>query len=400
MKRRLAALALLAAAFACGAQARGRESEERRFGILVALSAPEGIDAAKYSDALAAVVSRSGLVGRIELASAPDDLVQEAGMRGLDAALGARIEVSEAGIRLSWRVLGAASGESLAEGSSDSPRPDARALSDRFWRDLVSSLDAALESSDKLDSARLAVSGPPGAVIAGIAEEPIVMPAEGEAVVSVRAPGTYAWHASAPGYDSARGVVEVLSQKTNVLAVAMARQRRWTVDAGIYNGAFVDAWASYRLRDDSLFVRAGLRQYALGFSLARAEVGYDPKLILSLPLLQPGVGGGLILGEPGRALRPYAGVLATTRIAFPKGAGIFIDPVAPLCLEAFGGLEWKPLPRWGFFAELYADFYPFADDVLLAASVKKAGGPSPMYAFGDGWAFSMPDFRFGARFYI
>jgi len=395
MRRMILASALALAVAACSAQ------EQPRLRLLVGLDlSAAGVDVGAYADALAASISRSSLVGEVLRASGDGDIAMEAGRLGCDVALAASLAEAGSGLRQSWRIVGAASGEEIGSGSADAERPDARSLSDFFWLDLVASFEAAIGTIDRLEAVRLVVGGPPGARVAGIGAETIVIPEESSIEVRVKAPATYSWRASAKGYDQSEGIVAVLGQGPAVLNISLARQRSWTLDAGLYNGAFVDSWVSYRFADDRFFVRAGFRQYILGFSLVDAEPGLDPSYFVSTPLIQLGLGGGALLGRPGQRVRTYAGALATTRVAFPAGAGVFIDPVAPLCVEPFGGLEWKPLARWGFFGELYADLYLLSDEILFAASIKDRDDPSPLYIFGDGWIFNLPNLRFGARLYL
>jgi hypothetical protein len=394
MRRPYLALSLLIAALACAAQ------DEGRFRVLLDLESTSALAAGECADSLSAAVSRSPLVGEVVRSSGDAPADEEAGRLGFDLALEARLLPSEAGVALRWRILSASSGDEVGGGSVDAPLPDARELLDSFWSDLVSSLEQVIGEVSRPGEVRLLVTGPPGALVRGLGAGPVELGPDGSAELRVAAPATYAWSASARGRDRAKGVTAVLGQEPSRLDIAMPAHLRWTVEAGLFNGAFPDCWAAYRLSDDRLFLRAGLRQYLAGLSLLDASPGFDPSFLAATPLIQPGFGGGALLGVPGSAVRGYAGAQATLRIAFPKGAGVFIDPVAPLCVEAFGGLEWKPLRRWGFFAEAYAGLYLFADTGLFAASAKRGRGASPLRIYGSGWVFSAPDLRFGARLYL
>jgi hypothetical protein len=394
MRRPSLAVSLLIAALACAAQ------DEGRFRVLVDLESTAALDSGECADSLSAAISRSALVGEVGRSSGKAPAAEEAGRLGFDLALEARLLPSDAGVALRWQILSASSGDEVGGGSIDAPLPDARALLDSFWADLVSSLEGAIGKVSKPGEVRLLVTGPPGTLVRGFGDLPIELGPDGSAELRVKAPATYRWSAAARGRDRAIGVLAVLGQEPARLDIELPAQFRWTIEAGLFDGAFPDFWASYRLLDDRLFVRAGLRQYLAGLSLLDGGPGFDPPLLASTPLLQPGIGGGLLLGAPGHPVRGYAGAQATLRLAFPKGAGLFIDPVAPLCVEAFGGLEWQPQRRWGCFAEAYAGLFLFADPWLFAASAEGGPGSSPLRAYGRGWVFSAPDLRFGARLYL
>jgi hypothetical protein len=393
MRKPALASILLIAAIACAAQ------EGPKFRVLVALESLSPLDAEGCAQALAAAISRYPLVGEVRLAAEAPEVAQEAGRLGFDLALYACLQSSIKGVLLWWRIYSPISGDEVAFGSVDSALPSARDLLDSFWRDLAASLESAIAEVGK-SGVLLIVKGPPGAAVRGLGPDPVILGPEGSAELTVAAPATYSWSAAAKGYDGAAGSLAALEGGTAGLDIDMRRQYRWNVDVGLFNGSFLDFWASYRLLDDRAFVRAGLRQYFVGLSLREAEPGDDPPLIVSFSLIQPGIGGGILFGKPGHPLRAYVGALATARLVMPESVCMFIDPVAPLCLEPFGGIEWRPLRRCGFFTELYAGFYPFADAPLFSSTVGESQGPAPGYVYGDGWILCFPNMRVGARFYL
>jgi hypothetical protein len=394
MRKSALASILLIAAIACAAQ------EGPKLRVLVVLESLSQLDAEDCAQALSAAISRSPLVGEVRLAAEAPEVAEEAGKLGFDLALYACVLQSASGVRLWWRVLSASSGDEIGYGAVDAAAPGARDLQDAFWTDLLASLEAAIGTVGPPRGVRLVVTGPPGAVVKGFGKDPVALSGEGAAELTVAAPATYAWSADAKGYDGAAGTAAILGQESASLDLAMTRQYPWTVEVGLCNGAFLDYWVSRRFRGDGFFLCAGLRQYMLGISLRDAGPGDALPYFVSFPLIQPGLGGGILFGKPGHPLRAYAGALATARLVMPEGVCMFIDPVAPLCLEPFGGIEWRPLRRCGFFAELYAGFYPFADGPLFSSTVGESQGPSPGYVYGDGWVLGFPFTRFGARFYL
>lgn len=392
---RVAGAIAIAAFFACSAAAAQEASR-----VLVALEAPgfgAGI-AEGYEASLASALSRSPSFGLVMRADGSDSPASEAGRLGYDLALSARVESLDSGIRVTWSISGATAGEELGSGTFDAERPGEKELAEYFWAELVAAAEKAAAAIGPLGSARLVVKGPPGAIVYGLGDGPLAIPPEGEIEIAAKAPATYAWRASAKGYYESSGVAAVFGSRAE-LTIGLSLQRPWNLEVGLFNGAFPDLWASRRFLDDRLFARVGFFQYLAGFALWNEKPDYDPAFLLSIPLIQPGLGAGWIFGKSGSAIRPYLGATATTRIAFPKGAGVFIDPVAPLCVQPYAGIEWKAIDRFGFFAEMGADFYPFADGFLLAASTDSSNGLVAI-KYGGGWGAHFPSLRFGTRFYL
>ncbi len=391
--RRFAAAFLLCACFAGAAPAQDRHR------LLVALETSGFADAETeaYAATLDAAMARSSRFGAVKRAGGAGGVVEEAGRGGFDLAAVVRLEkLSDTELRLDWEFLGPDGGEKVAEGGADLALPDQRDLVDFFWLDLVAAAEKASAVVKTQGRSMLALRGPPGAVVTGFGKEKLELPASGELEIGLRAPATYSWKASAPGHASASGVAAVFGERTELL-LELEKLRAWSVEIGLVNAAFPDLWFSWRFADDRLFLRAGFHQYLGGLALARASQFYEPAYFVSIRLLQPGFGAGWILGKPGGAVRPYLGATASARLAFPPLARLFLDPVAPLCVEPYLGLEWKALKRLGVFLELGANLYLFGDPVLMAASMAKNENNHPLYLYGDFGFFEFPAFRFGTR---
>ncbi len=372
-----------------------------RFRVVMSFSSSmPGINAFEYADALSTALSRSQFVDVVYLASVEEDPAQKAGRLGYDVALAVTLAPSKKNVKLAWSLLSVNTGTELGSGSVDTEIPDSRRLQSLFWMDVIASVESMLSTIDPPRAVRLFVAGPPGARVRGIGDEVIVIPEEGVVEIKVVSPATYRWSAEAPGYDGASGVFALLEQKPAFLAVVMQPQRRWTVDVGMYNASFLDSWCSYRLHEDQYFLRAGFRQYLVGLSLRDEKSEYKPALFISQPLVQLGLGGGQLFGKPGQSLRFYWGGLATVWLVFGADSSLFLDPITPLSIEPFGGLEWRPSQSFGFFGELYGSLFLFADTFMYAATVQTDDDPSSLNVYGNTWIFNFPSFRFGARFYL
>jgi hypothetical protein len=176
---------------------------------------------------------------------------------------------------------------------------------------------------------------------------------------------------------------------------------RWAIDSSLYSFAFPELRASYS-PSPSWLVRATITQFLFGLSFTDAAGGSYPSLVYSTGLVQAGFGAGwLPLGGKG-SLQPYLGLDAFLRLIFPDGGGMGVEPVAPLGIAPFVGLEWSRTRGVGVFLELGATLYPFAAPDYMRASAMAAGSSQLLFggSFSDssGWFGEFPDLRFGLRF--
>jgi hypothetical protein len=371
-------------------------SAQERCRVLVRLAA-EGRDTELWSESLEAALARSAFIGAVLRSSGIDSPREETARLGFDFAVDVRVSSYEAaterGVRVDWRIYAPSSGDPVDSGLIEGLEPDERSLPD-LWLDLVQAADrAAIEIGDG-GQGDLAILGPPGSVLSGLGDDELVIPPEGRIELRLPAPGTYRWRAETPGAMPESGVL-TLTDSGGRIELSIRRLLKWRIESALLNATFPDLWISLRLLNDRFYLRAGFYQYLAGLSLEDEYAGYDPPLWVSYPLLQPGIGMGELFGPADAPLRAYAGATATARIAFPSGTGIFIDPVAPLSIGPQLGIEWRPIERWSFFAEGFANLYLFGDGRLMAASRKSGSGP---FLFGATWYLEFPLMRFGARF--
>jgi hypothetical protein len=383
----LALLLATALASACAAQEGG-------FRVLLQAEGPSGEEEA-YAASLEAALFKVPGIAMVRVA---DSDIAEAGKLGYDLALLVRIEESLNGVRLSWVWTSAASGRAVGERNLEAPKPSRRELALSFWDELVASAPAALNAAGRVGSSLLTIHGRPGAEVVLSGALRLVLSPGGEALVSVKSPGTQAWKASLAGYERASGLVSAFGPEAK-LDIVLRSDRVLAYELGLNKGAFPDFWASRSFFGDRLFLRAGLYQYFLGFSLASEEPGYDPPFLLCYFLLQPGLGTGWKFGSSGDESRLYLGLTASARVALLESGACYIDPIAPLCASPFVGLEWKPFSDLGFFAELGLDLYPFADAYLLKSSIGSSSQTTAQIS-GEDWLIQFPSLRFGSRLHL
>ena len=386
---------MLGAALSLGAQ------EQRR--VCFSLSYPGSIEEG-WRSSLEGALAASGRIGLVLRIPEGEDALAFAALHGCDVAVTVDIrsggDITSPSVSVEWRIqrpLAAALAEAgeegiLQSGSFTAPLPDERRRATSFWLEVVSRVDTALAGLPPAGNADLSIEGPPGAVVSGLSKEPIVIPESGEASLRLRAPATYHWSASARERKTVSGVLNFLGPTS--LKLDLPGRDRFRLEAGMEKAAFPDFRFSWLPGPDWLFVRAGFWQYLGGLNLSEVSEGETPPVLVSYDLLVPSLGAGLLLGKPEGVLRAEAGAEVGLRM-MPAGKAGIVDRIAPLRVAVFCGVEWTLYRKSLLFLEIGADWYPFSDGVLMAAS-RGDDFRWPCF-FGDDYYVEMPSFRFGMR---
>jgi len=393
--RRRAIAALAAAVALCAAAPRLAADDE---GVRVMVRCT-GDGRAADPASLAAALARSPLLDAVIVVSndvAQDDegLAEAASRASCALAVEADSRSDESEAASAWKVLDPLTGGTLASGVVEGPEPGPRDLAEFWWLPVVDAAEAALP---RVARTLVRVTAAPGTVVSGLGDEPLTVPESGELALPLRVPGTYPWRAVSSGAYPESGYFGALEQGVS-LTVPRTPLRRWSLEVGLYMTQFPDLWASWRFMEDYLFLRAGLHQFLAGLYLVAEEYGEDtPPAILSMPLVQPGVGIGAYLLPPDAFVRPYAQLTAFARLLVAPWAPLVPEPVAPLAATAMLGAEWALTRRAAVFVELGACWYPFCEAFLLAsARGADDSGPSG-FVYGEDWLVELPILRLGAR---
>ncbi len=354
--------------------------------------------------AFAAALARAPSLDAILIAPVGSDIVELASRASCALAIDVTSESLASGdARSSWRILDPLTGEVLAKGVVEGPEPTERDLAEFWW---IAVADAAEAALPRVKKTLVRIEGHPGTVITGqagkdrggLSEVDLVIPDSGFLEIPLRVPGTYPWRATSAGAYPERGYFGALEQGVS-LGIPRRPIRPWSLEAGLYMGQFPDFWAIRSFSEDRWFVRVGLTQFLTGLYLVDEEYGAEtPPALLSLPLVQPGVGFGGYLLPRDAYVRPYWNLGAFVRFIFIKGISPRFDTVAPLGTSAALGGEWAISARTAVFLEFGGAFYPFCDGFLMAAS-RGDSDSGPMWTLrGDTWFLELPVMRLGARF--
>jgi hypothetical protein len=395
MPRLLAALLsilCLSSGFGLAAQ------EGRKVAVLFSsASLEEGPWRASIEGALATSI-RVGLVLRVPEAADP---IAFAYSRGCDLAISIEAESSDIGVKISWRI-DAPAFASTNDGSPpppvdafeyEAPLPDQRRLATSFWLDLRARVEAALGKLPVAGSAFLILHGEAGLMVEGLSKAAQVIPEGGELTLRLRSPATYLWTAHAPGKELKRGVLSLAGPTT--LEILLEARKRLSLDVGLNHGAFADFRLALFSKSDSLYARVALNPYFLGLSLRSADE-YDPApLLVSYNLLEPGLGGGILLGNELSKSRLSFGFDAFLRVRSMGNDGP-LDSIAPFRLAFYTGIEWSLIRGTELFFELGLDYYPGCIGYLMTAMGDSGGFQWASHA-GTDYYVEFPSFRFGLR---
>ena len=383
---------LLAAVFTIGA-------DEEGVRVMYQSSGSPGYP---WARSLAAALARSPRLDAIISVPQGSELVEASARFLCSLAIEVDNLVPDQGdARSSWRIIDPLTGLVLAEGVIEGLQPTERDLAEFWWIPLTT---AAEEALGRVARTLVRIEGQPGTTITGrtgkdrggLAEGVLVIPDTGFMEVPLRVPGTYPWRATTAGAYPESGYFGALEQGA-VLTIPYRPIRRWTIEAGMAMLQFPELWVHWSLRDDAFYLRAGFAQYLLGLYLVREEYELEsPPVILSLPMILPGIGAGAYLLPSDAFVRPYLTATAFARLMLMEEA-FGLDPVAPLGLTLAAGAEWRAFPRVAIFVDLGLAWYPFADGFLMAASRGTDDGGAMMFLDLDSSFLEFPMLRVGAR---
>jgi hypothetical protein len=403
MKIVLTALFASLLAFAVSAQGIITPAKDAAWTRIMVSFAGSGIrDEGLLRDSLEAALAASPLAATV-LRQGPDgeDPTASAAKFSCPISLSVLAVGAESLVRIEWHfVSSAAKSIELRGGSFEKAIPNARELASSFWIELVQDLGPAIAA---IPRGRIVVAAPPGARVDGFGDS-FVVPAEGEAELTMALPAFIKWKASSFSYFDADGTTLIEAPLSRV-ELPMRKLPAWTVELSLYGFSFPEARASL-LFGKRLFARATLTQFLAGLNLQTYDLPPpEPSILSSFSLLHVGVGFGTFFGDPDKNLRFYAAIDGFFRFAMPGYRSFFIDPVAPIGISPLVGAEWGRDTRTKLYFELGGIFYPNVLVDLMLASRASNGGTLVFYGAGSspgrtGWFAEFPLPRLGLRVYL
>ena len=369
MRRRLAAALLLLAAMLAPAQ----EPAPARRVLLYMVALPgsqigdedllvlyESLVARLLAEAPSIVPVEAPAVGRAP--ASPAERSREAWREGADAWLW--IGVGEGARTLRVQSLDAAAGGEVrdeaieaAPGSGPQAAWDGvvAAAGPRFAA-LPATRQAAAQPAQVL-TAEVRIRAVAGTRISGLVDGEIVVGSEGEATVSLVAPGAYRIVATHPEY---LPVTRSFYLKEQPLLIECAQKRvgRWAFEVALTRLSYPSFEAQWFAVPDRLFVAVGVTSFAAGVPLWADEDN------TRVPLTQVGVSVNLYLGRPQAALRPYAAAEAFARLLGDTGEGwpgVELDPVSKAGFGLALGLELAKHPLVRPYVEANPQAYLLTD---------------------------------------
>lgn len=388
----------LCAIVLCAFSLAGLCAEGQR-GLLVCFEPDRESSLAQLESALVSYLVSRDAFDFVLQGNDPAAPAEEAARKGCAGAVLVKARSQDAEVVVHWSLskpsMTPGEGGNLVEEGSFSAIPPVSVLSmGVFWIPLADRVELLFKDFPDPSLARLTVEGTPGAHVTGLGPESVVIPRRGSLEITLNAPADYHWKAKAKGMEPVSGLLSLLVGEAS-LTVNLRPVRRWAFDFSLRDAAFPEFQASYLLPGDTFFVRADLSQYYLGLHLADESNGGTASLFSSFGLLEPGIGGGVVFGNKGKAFRPNLGVLISLRLSTGELVGFRVDDLAPVVAQPFVGLEWRQSPLVYFFFEMGPSIYLFTDGYLLSSTSDSGGMLRKPF---DTALIEFPRFRIGLRF--
>jgi hypothetical protein len=234
-----------------------------------------------------------------------------------------------------------------------------------------------------------------GTSISGLAEEPVIVDADGTATANVPIGSSLRITATRNGY---RVAAQTIYAHEDSLLVEIRQDplARWAAELSMNKLAYPGAFVSFMPLAERVFVRLGLVSFAWGLPLWGES---DPA---DAPLNQVVLLAGAYLEPVGKPLRLYAGAGSFLRLSSHDG-GIALEEQSAWGFFPLLGVEWQINLRFGFFLEHAPLFFVLKDpDTIREYYSERArleGSSTPYLWFGDLLA-DFASFTVGGRFYL
>jgi len=346
-----------------------------------------------WAQALDVALGKSARVREVKRGPLAADALAAASLQGFQllVRVAASADAGTDTARAAYRVIDVLSQKDLAEGLIEGPVPYENELAETYWLPLVAAVEAA-EPTERASFVRIQAA--PGTKVYGFGQEALLVDEAGEARIEAFVPATYAWRAKRSGAQDQSGVFVALENDA-LLAIPLVPLRRWTAESGLVMTQFPDLWVGFNAWQNRLFFKMGLQQYLFGFFLPGPE-GVEPydRMIVSLPMVMPGLAMGLRFGSSEAFLRPYLAATALMHVNTELGV---IDPIGPVSGTLALGFDWRVIPLCSLFAEIGATAYPGAKGPLMVASRGEEDGGPFSYVYDDEFYAEFPAVRLGVR---
>ncbi|MCX7025752.1 MAG: hypothetical protein NT080_14230 [Spirochaetes bacterium] len=261
------------------------------------------------------------------------------------------------------------------EKQSAMKNPTTGSIVDFFWLGAVATLAEATRLA--VPDEYITVLALPGSVVSGLTPKAVLVGDSGELIVPVIVPKPYNLVVEAKGYLPAK--LRLLVDRPGMEVVVDQRPLpRFDFECALYQVQFPDFKFRYWIPHTRFFASAGFEQFLAGFLLVedRGETATPaPPLWSGIPLVQPGIGGGMDLTPAGFPFECLVGADVFTRVFFPEWSGVALDPAATLGIRLYASAAQRLSGNALFFAQLGSIVYPIFDRDLILASKNSDSGP-------------------------
>jgi hypothetical protein len=319
------------------------------------------------------------------------DPLSWAGRQNVQALVSVAVALDAQGenVTAEYRITDVLSGKVHREGIIQGPKPYGYELTETFWIPLLTDFDSYVPTERRN---HITIEAAPGTRVTGFTDEALSIGKSGSVRLPTFIPGMYSWRATRNGLVTQSGVFAALENEA-VLAIPSVPLNPWALEVGLFMGQFADLWVNRGFFQNYAFLRAGISQYLMGLYLPELYGQGEPRnLLVSYPMVMPGIGAGVhFLGEEA-FIRPYISLSYALRYNLALSS---LDPAGPYAGTAFFGFHWLPSGKASYFFEFGLTVYPQSRGALMSASNR---GNKTLTWYDDGFYGEFPNFRLGARF--
>lgn len=377
----LSAILLVLASFAANAQdtAVPAESAPEIQRVLVAMDLRDVSPATKphYARGMQIALTRSGTpvsLSWFEDGFAYGDVDSERAVHDLAIRMGSRFTVScrvlerEGEAEAVWTVRDVALKLDYPEARSTMKNPTFGSIVDYFWLGAVESVSGA--AAKPVPEDHVVLRALPGSVVEGFTKKPLRVGESGELDIPVQIPKPYVVVVRGPGALPTR--LKLLVDRPGMeIDVPQESLPRMDLEAGLYRFQYPDFKFRYWIPKTPFFASASLEQFMVGFTMNRrpGPDGEIPPWWGGIPLIEPGLGGGMDFSLPSSSTGIVLGGDVFMRLFFPMWSGVAIDPAAPVGVRLYISFEQNLVGNMSFFTQFGSVAYPFTDRELVLASM-------------------------------
>jgi hypothetical protein len=298
-------------------------------------------------------------------------------------------EVERPYVKLSYTIRDLYADLNSVEKNLEEYIPSQEHLLSYFWLPLASDVEAITK---RIVRPPLEINGPPGTLVYGFTDEPLIIPDSGMMSFYIPMPKTYERSMVHKKYAIRNGFFLADEEHTQL---DLPRQKfyAFSVDIGLSQFRYPNLWLSWTFKSFGWFLSAGIEQQLYGISLSdNEEAPYTS--FNSRPLVIPGIAGGYLFRAPAYQPKLYVrgGFSFCVEYEIPR-----LDEFSPFSVDFALGYDWETPVKIRLFAEAGISFRYLHPDFTGSLALGKENSGFVQVLTGDVGILELPRIRVGFK---